>query len=232
MKNNFNYFLVIFSLLSYSVGSSLAQTPDQITTFTSAAKFDNVNQVRSLLAAGVSPNTMDPKGNPMLIVAIRDQSNQVVDILLSDKATDVNLPNKSGETPLMMAALESNYPLVQKMVLSSKANVNPTGWTPLHYAASAGNLEITLFLLSQGAMINARSPNNTTPLMMSVFNGNEIVIKALLDQGADLKMRNDQGYTAIDVAAAYNKEDIQRGLQSRWQKLYKEPYPGGPLSTP
>jgi uncharacterized protein len=232
MRNKFNYSLAIASLLTIFMGASIAQTPDQVTDFTSAAKFDDVSQVKSLLASGVSPNTIDPKGNPMLIVAIRDKSNKVVDLLLADKATDVNLPNKSGETPLMMAALENNYPLVQKMALSTKADVNRTGWTPLHYAATAGNVEITQFLLNQGAMINARSPNNTTPLMMAVFNGNEEVIKLLLDKGADLKMRNDQGYTAIDVAAAYNKEDIQQGLQSRWQKLYKEPYPGGPKTTP
>jgi uncharacterized protein len=232
MRNKFNTCLAIVGLVTLSIGTSLAQTPDQVTDFTSAAKFDDIGQVKSLLDAGVSPNTIDPKGNPMLIVAIQDNSNKVVDLLLADKATDVNLANKSGETPLMMAALENNYPLVQKMVLNTKADINRTGWTPLHYAATAGNLEITQFLLNQGAMVNARSPNETTPLMMAVFNGNEQVIKVLLDKGADLKMRNDQGYTAIDVATAYNKEEVQKGLQSRWLKLYKEAYPGGPKPKP
>ena len=232
MRNRFNKCLVISSIFTLTMGSSFAQTEDQVTDFISAAKFDDVSGVKKLLAAGVSPNTKDPKGNPMLIVAIRDQSNKVADLLLADKAIDVNLPNKNDETPLMMASLDNNLPLVKKLVLSSKAAINRTGWTPLHYSTTAGNVEITEFLLNQGAMINARSPNNTTPLMMAVFNGNEIVIKLLLDKGADLKMRNDQGYTAIDVAASYNRQDIQQGLQSRWQKVYKAAYPGGPKISP
>jgi len=43
-----------------------------------------------------------------------------------------------------------------------------------------------------------------------------------------LKLRNSLGYTAIDMAVQYDHPWIVEGLSSRWQKLYKEPYPGGP----
>jgi uncharacterized protein len=209
-----------------------AQTAAQITDFTKAAKFDDISEVQSLIKAGVSPNTLDPKGNPMLIVAIRDKSFKVTDLLLANKAIDVNLSNQSGENPLMMASIEGQLPLVETLVLKNKADVNKEGWAPLHYAASTGKLDVAQFLVANGAKVNALSPSETTPLMMSVSSGNDLLIKFLLDKGADLRMRNHQGYSAIDIAELFGKDDIRDGLKSRWLKLYKQPYPGGPLKLP
>ena len=222
----FHVYLLCFS------GLISAQTADQITDFTKAAKFDDVSEVRSLIKAGVSPNTLDPKGNPMLILAVRDKSFKVTDLLLANPATDVNLTNKSGENALMLAAFDGELALVKSLVLQKKAAVNKLGWAPIHYAATNGHLEITQFLMANGAQINALSPSETTPLMMSIGSGNDQLIKYLLDNGADLRMRNHEGYTAIDVAQLFGKDDIRDGLMSRWVKLYKQPYPGGPKKSP
>ncbi|MES2587039.1 MAG: ankyrin repeat domain-containing protein [Pseudomonadota bacterium] len=221
-----NAALLCFSSLAF------AQTLDQITDFTKAAKFDDVSEVQSLLKTGISPNSLDPKGNPMLIVAIRDKSLKVVDLLLANPAIDVNLVNKSGENPLMMASIEGELPLVEALVLKKKAEVNKSGWTPLHYACTTGKLSVAEFLVANGAKVNALSPSDTTPLMMAVSSGNDLLIKFLLDNGADLRMRNHEGYSAIDVAELFSKDDIREGLMSRWVKLYKQPYPGGPKTFP
>jgi hypothetical protein len=232
MRNSVRF--ICAASLSILCASTLvfAQTADQIVVFTKAAKFDDVSEVQSLIKAGVSPNTLDAKGNPMLIVAIRDKSFKVTDLLLANKAIDVNLSNQSGETPLMMASIEGQLPLVETLVLKNKADVNKDGWAPLHYAASTGKLDVAQFLVANGAKVNALSPNETTPLMMSVSSGNELLIKFLLDKGADLRMRNHQGYSAIDIADLFGKDDIRDGLKSRWQKLYKQVYPGGPKNLP
>ena len=95
-----------------------------------------------------------------------------------------------------------------------------------------GKLSVAQFLVANGAKVNALSPSDTTPLMMAVSSGNDQLIKFLLDNGADLRMRNHEGYSAIDVAALFSKEDIREGLISRWEKLYKQPYPGGPKKIP
>jgi ankyrin repeat protein len=232
MRNVFKYsFAANMAMLCFS-SSLFAQTADQIDDFTKAAKFDDVSEVQSLLKAGVGPNTLDPRGNPMLIVAIRDKSKKVTDLLLANPATNVNLANKSGENPLMMAAFDGDLPTVKMLVLDKKAAVNKQGWAPIHYAATNGHLQIVQFLMAHGAKVNALSPSETTPLMMAVGSNNDELIKYLLDNGADLSLRNHEGYTAIDVAQLFGKDDIRDGLKSRWLKLYKEPYPGGPRKSP
>lgn len=209
-----------------------AQTASQIDDFTKAAKFDDVSDIKDLLKAGVTPNAIDPKGNPMLIVAIRDKSMKVIDFLLANPGINANLANKSGETPLMIASIEGELPVVKTLVLDKKVDVNKTGWTPLHYACSTGRLDVAQFLIANGAKVNALSPSETTPLMMAVSSGNDELIKLLLDKGADLQMRNHEGFSAIDVAELFSKDGIRDGLKSRWERVYKQPYPGGPKKTP
>ena len=221
-KNN-SVNLLCLAMLSWPV---FAQTEDQVTDFAKAAKFDDVSTVTALLAKGISPNTVDSRGNPMLLLAIKDKSTKVTELLINDKRTDVDLSNKYGETPLMMASIDGDLPVVKTLVLQKKAMVNHIGWTPLHYACTKGNLEVAQFLIANGAMVDGLSPGNTTALMMAVQSGNEQLVKLLLDKGADLQLRNANGLSAIDIADIYDKPGISEGLRSRWQKLYKQPYPG------
>jgi ankyrin repeat protein len=215
-------FVVAFGCIS----PAFAQTESQIVDFTKAAKFDDLSEVKSLVAAGVNPNAVDSKGDPMLLIAVREKSMKVTEFLLKDKRIDVDLSNQSGETPLMMASIDGDLPVVKMLVLQNKAKVDHIGWTPLHYACTKGHLEVAQFLIANGANVNAQSPNGTTPLMMAALDGNEELIKYLLDNGADMRMRNVHGLSVIDIAEIYQKPWIAQALASRWQKLYKEPYPG------
>ena len=226
MRLKINKYGVLLLLTCLVNQFSYAQTADQITDFAKAAKFDNVSEVKSLLRKGVNPNAVDPNGNPMLILAIKDSSNNVIDLLLMNPKIDVDLSNKNGETPLMIASIDGNLPLVKTLVLQNKALLDHISWTPLHYACAKGHLEVAQFLIANGATVDSMSLGNTTPLMMAVQSGNEQLVKLLLDKGADLQVRNTQGLTAIDIADIYDKPWISKGLRSRWLKLYKKPYIG------
>ena len=203
-----------------------AQTASQAEDFARAAKFDDVSEVKSLISKGVSPNTVDSKGNPMLVLAIKDRSAKVTELLLQNRNIDVDLSNKYGETPLMMASIEGDLPVVKTLVLQNKARIDHIGWTPLHYACAKGNLDVAKFLVANGAVVDSNALNGTTPLMMAVQSGNEDLIRFLLENGADIRLRNTQGFSAIDIADIYDKPWIADGLKSRWQRLYKQPYPG------
>ena len=219
--NNISAFLLFSIVVNYSV---FAQTDDQIADFAKAAKFNDASTVKLLISKGVSPNTTDPKGEPMLNLAIKDKSDDVIYLLISNKTTDVDLSNKHGETPLMIASIDGNLPVVKALVQQRKALIDHVGWTPLHYACAKGHFDVAQYLLMNGAAVDALSPGDTTPLMMAVQSGNEPLIKLLLDKGADLQIRNSVGLSAIDIAVIYDKPWIAEGLISRWLKLYKKPY--------
>jgi ankyrin repeat protein len=207
-----------------------AQTDSQIAAITKAATFDDAREVKALIDKGMSPNQKDPKGMPILMLAMLEKSMKTVDYLINAKGIDLNQTNITNETPLMFAALYGMLPEVKTLVNQKEVPVNRSGWTPLHYACTNGHLDIALFLLDKGAAVDAPSPNETTPIMMAIRAGNIQLVRLLLDRGADIRIRNQQGYSAIDVAELFNQEEIQKGLRARWQKLYNEPYPGGPKS--
>ena len=222
----FNKLAMVLCLICFGNQLSHSQTPVQVADFAKAVKFDDASEVKSLLKKGVNPNIVDANGSPMLVLATREKSLKVIDVLLGDKNIDVDLSDKNGETPLMMASIDGNLPLVKTLVIDHKAQLDHIGWTPLHYACAKGQLEVAQFLITNGAIVDSMSLGNTTPLMMAVQSGNEKLIKLLLDKDADLQLRNSQRLTAIDIADIYGKPWISEGLRSRWLKLYRKPYVG------
>jgi len=222
----FNKLAMVLCLICFGNQLSHSQTPVQVADFAKAVKFDDASEVKSLLKKGVNPNIVDANGSPMLVLATREKSLKVIDVLLGDQNIDVDLSDKNGETPLMMASIDGNLPLVKTLVIDHKAQLDHIGWTPLHYACAKGQLEVAQFLITNGAIVDSMSLGNTTPLMMAVQSGNEKLIKLLLDKDADLQLRNSQRLTAIDIADIYGKPWISEGLRSRWLKLYRKPYVG------
>ena len=212
-------------LMSVSV---TAQTQEQVDKMTKAVQFDDLSEVKKLISAGVSPNLLVKGGNPLTVYAAKEKSKQTLDYLIGLKGVDVDHPNLSGETVLMMASLYGMLPEVKVLVDKRGAEINKSGWTPLHYACTEGHLSVADYLLSKGAKVDALSESDTTPLMMAVRSGNIQLVRLLLDRGADLQIRNHQGFSAIDVAELFNQEEISKGLRSRWEKLYKTKYEGGP----
>jgi ankyrin repeat protein len=130
----------------------------------------------------------------------------------------------------MQAALKGYLPLVQKLV-QNNADVNKTGWTPLHYAASGGHVPVIELLLDHSAYIDAESPNGTTPLMMAAMYGSPEAVKALIQAGADPTLRNQLGLSALDFAVRVQRQNsielMQAGL-ARWEARQKRSSPSQP----
>lgn len=199
-----------------------------------AVEFDDANTIKKLLAKGVDPNIVDSRGNPVLVLALREKSLKAATVLIRAKDIDFDKANPAGETPLMMAALQGQLDMVKLMVDEMEAEINKTGWTPLHYAAANGHNDVVKYLVDHAAYIDAESPNGTTPLMMAARAGHIETVKLLLDEGADMRLKNQQGMTVIDFAERYNQPEIANGLKSRWQKLYPQTpiVPAPPLKAP
>ncbi|HWI82962.1 ankyrin repeat domain-containing protein [Ramlibacter sp.] len=174
--------------------------------FFSAIKQDDAGTVQSLLQRGFDPNTLDPRGLNGLYLALREPAPKVVQTLIAWPKTNVEIRTAQDESPLMMASLKGQTDVVQKLI-DRGADVNKTGWTALHYAATGGHLAIMALLLEHHAYIDAESPNGTTPLMMAAHYGSTEAVKLLLNEGADATLKNQQGLTAIDFAHRANRGD-------------------------
>ncbi|NJM43202.1 MAG: ankyrin repeat domain-containing protein [Brachymonas sp.] len=174
--------------------------------FFKAIALDDERSVQSLIQRGFDPNTIDPNKFHGLFLALREPSPKVAQVLINAPKIDVNHLTEQGESPLMMAVFKGQVELAAQLIKLG-ADVNKTGWTPLHYAATSGHTQLVKILLENHAYIDSESPNKTTPLMMAAHYGTPGVVKLLLEEGADVSLKNELGMTAIDFAQAARKQD-------------------------
>ena len=86
---------------------------------------------------------------------------------------------------------------------AAAAAVDCAGYTPLHYAARAGDARCVAALLAAGAPVDARTTGaGATPLMRAAAGGHAGVVEALLAAGADAAAVDGDGETAAHKAAA------------------------------
>ena len=114
-----------------------------------------------------------------------------------------------GCTPdLHKAAREGDADRVREL-LDAGADVNVRNadkqrlqYTPLHWAAYYGHLEIAEILISRGADLDAEDPDYSTPLYLAAEEGHPKVVEFLISKGAEVNVKSSRsGYTPLHRAA-------------------------------
>lgn len=189
------------------VAATVQAAPDTVSFFR-AVSVDNVLGVRSMLREGANPNATEPqRGDVALVVALRDDADKVFKVLLETPGINLEARSENGNTALMMAAYKHKRVEVDAL-LAKGAKVNQSGWTALHYAASAGDIPIMKVFLERGAKVDAFAPTNITPLMFAAREGQEEAVRLLLSAGADPTLKSGHGWTAAQFAMAADKPGV------------------------
>ncbi len=216
---------LVMAVASFGAATHVHAAPGQASeadavTFFRAAQVDDARRIKPLLARGLDPNLREPeRGETALITALRYDAMNVFELLLAQPKIALDAQADNGNTALMMAAFRKNKAAVEKLVAKG-AQVNRPGFTALHYAAAAGDIDILRYLLEQHAYIDAESPTKVTPLMLAAREGQEEAVKVLLEEGADATLR-DSGFklTAAEMAEKADKpwiaETIRKHLAAR-----------------
>ena len=89
---------------------------------------------------------------------------------------------------------------------------NNTGWTPLLWAASSGELSRVKAQITAGGDINARDSYGRTVLMVAAKSGSADCVKALIAAGADVNAKGSGGFTALLYASKLGKAECVRAL--------------------
>lgn len=199
--NNFKSFVLSIVLIGFS--SAYAGSYED---YFKAIELDDEVTIGTLLRKGFDPNTVNPAGIHGLLVAVKSPSPKAARVIAQWPQTRVEARNAADESALMLAALNGDLALCQ-LLIGRNADVNKTGWTPLHYAATGGHLDVMRLLLDEHAYIDAESPNRTTPLMMAAMYGTPAAVKTLLEAGADPMLKNIQSLSALDFALRASRED-------------------------
>ena len=112
-------------------------------------------------------------GDDPLVLAALKRGHTIVAKIVLEAGSDVNLRNKLGLTPLLMACGKTTfgYRVIAESLIAKGANVNVRdviGNTPLILAISGGMFDIAKMLIERGANVSMSSQKGETPLELAL----------------------------------------------------------------
>lgn len=167
-----------------------------------AARSGLLEAVKELVAREADLQASDEAGWCPLL---RAMDNYEVSEFLITSGAEVNVVNKRGDSPLMMAAMVGPPALVE-LLLEHGADLNMAnedGVDPLGFAAENGRTENIRLLIKKGAQINRRGKQGQTALHLAAANGHTEAMKALIEGGADLNIPAQGGAQPIHFATYF-----------------------------
>merc|ERR1719420_412611 len=138
-----------------------------------------------------------------------DTSNVIQDLIAQGASTTTTM-DKTGETPLHLAARYARADAAKKL-LDAKSDANAqdnTGRTPLHAAVAADAQGVFQILVRHRATnLDARTFDGTTPLILAARLAIEGMVEQLIEAEADINFADKAGKTALHWAASVNNVD-------------------------
>jgi len=191
-------------------------------------------------------NTCSTSGYTLLTRAVREQDQELAELLCKYGADPNGINQAEGSTPLMWAAQSGNRALVY-FLLHQGARVeirdvnrdNAMGWAfkaghftlsriiSLHVPDAQGHTmmmraialqyyDLVPLLLQEGQDINAQDAKGNTPLMLAVLQNAKEMVMFLLSEEADLEIENEDQQSAYTLAVAAGYNDI-----AQWLSVYQ-----------
>jgi Notch 1 len=197
-------------------GAELNATMDKTgeTSLHLAARYARSDAAKRLLDAGADANSQDNTGRTPLHAAVAADAMGVFQILLRNRATNLNARMHDGTTPLILAARLAIEGMVEDLI-NADSDINAadnSGKTALHWAAAVNNVEAVNILLLHGANRDAQDDKDETPLFLAAREGSFEACKALLDNFANREITDHMDRLPRDVAGERLHHDIIRLL--------------------
>uniref|UniRef100_A0A8B9LFM0 Neurogenic locus notch homolog protein 1 n=1 Tax=Astyanax mexicanus TaxID=7994 RepID=A0A8B9LFM0_ASTMX len=180
-----------------------------------AARYARSDAAKRLLESSADANVQDNMGRTPLHAAVAADAQGVFQILIRNRATDLDARMNDGTTPLILATRLAVEGMVDELI-NCHADINAiddTGKSALHWAAAVNNVDATVVLLKNGANKDLQNNKEETPLFLAAREGSYETAKILLDHLANRDITDHLDQLPRDIAQERMHHDIVRLLE-------------------
>lgn len=222
------------AMLLLAKGADLTKACDELLTPLSLACGNGNAVLTEALVQGVGKyhmNSVDDRNMTALFHAAAGGHLDCVKVLLTYGA-DAKIRSESGATPLMIATERGHVEIIKALVLEGfhtgvarKMYVNHSNdiaLTPLHQAASLGNIETAAFLIEHGASCRNTDDRGNTPLILACLRKQYAIVDMCLqisDGQHVVNRANHNGMTPLYYAITNNDTDLVKLLGKHGAKI-------------
>ncbi len=145
-----------------------------------------------LLLNGALANVTNKVGETALHLATKYDTHWMISVVLRYGAPEINIKDKKGYTPFMLAAFRKNLEIMDFYIRRgvNLDSIDEQGWTVLMHAVNCGDVSMVEYLLSKGACVNYVNRSNETALMVALHKHDEKIVNVLSKAISVLKAAN------------------------------------------
>lgn len=199
------------------MGNALESISNISVDYIRAIEENDVQSIRDMLNdVNVDIYSKDEHGNTFLILAARENREEVVKMLLEKSSYFfMNLANDDSDSALSIACRLGYKDIVYALLCFNCLidTVNKNGETPLTLAFKYP--DIVQLLTLKHADTNIMANSGETALTKSAYFGCYDTVKILVDSVVDIDIRNRYGSTALTLAAQNGYMNICKLLVDR-----------------
>ena len=212
---------IVIAVIAVAATSSFAEAIDVADTVPANAPPHEM-RIATLGDPGIYPryNREDlVSAFPLHAAALNDDVSLA--LRLMETGTPVDVRDRNGRTPLMVAAAFGNRAVAEALLAGRadpRARDRLYGDTALHFAALSGRVAVAKLLLSRGVSVNAGANMGETPLHYAALYNHRKMITLLIDSGADIDAADGMALTPLQYASRRGRllaRDLLRELGAR-----------------
>ncbi|XP_066251901.1 rabankyrin-5 isoform X2 [Euwallacea similis] len=161
---------------------------------------------RTLIEHRANINAQDADSRTPVHLAIENQQDDIIALLLTVPEIDLARLDKNGLSPFAAALTLRNHKAAQAILdklPSAAEQCDSKGQNFLHVAIKKGDMDSALFLLTVNVDVNSRVQDNqlTPPIHLAAKYGNETLVRSLLLAGARVDDKDSEKRTALHIAS-------------------------------
>ncbi|MCJ8744730.1 hypothetical protein PDJAM_G00122030 [Pangasius djambal] len=194
-----------------------------------AVQQDQSGSCLALLSLGANPNILNKAALSPLHLAVSLRHNHIVEQLVTQRETDMNLEGDLGNTPLTLAASVDNHEalLILHRNGAKLCCQNKLGHLAIHAAAFAGAKRSMEVILQKGEEkgvpierhINYVDKSISSPLHLAVRGGNLEVIKLCIAHGAKIDQQQCDKSTALHFACTQGATEAVKVMLQAYERV-------------